>query len=395
MKYQQRPNQISLFEFEESINNSSIRILYKKKEIGQVSKESLILLHKEYEQDRLKKEMNYIESGRRDDISYTEIKKIFGEMWFLIFVDPEKIKKDFKRIESNNTFLLTNNRGSTGVKKMTILSEWYEKNIEDSKIADLPKMTENIEKDIQAIKSFLDFDLDKYRERKVDNLRYKYLIDKIDSKNIYVFRAYNYPDILPIKINGTDFEGMTVSLENGERALILAQRFDFIRKITTLIALLYSTMQLTSEDKKTTEDNYFEITKEHYEFVGNFLLKKEEIIQMQKDIEDYPGLQTVSNEYGISSQYLLKFLFEDFDKNRFLKIQKQIPKKETEGDGGLRLNYKKRFTHHYSPTLLIQKTDKIKKDLSFVKRYARQMITKGNTLKDKAKFLMEIINNYL
>ena len=397
----QEPQQIQtqlMVDSEVLVNTSSIRIFHRGKEIGMVNKESLISLYDGYVKGKLKKEINEIRLGKKDYIKFSQIKEIFGDRWFLIFADAKKIEEDFEKPDSENTMLLTNERGSVGAYVVKVVSEWYKGNIEYAKKPQLPRLTGNLKEDIQIIKSFLNFDIDEYRSLEKDSPMYDYLVEKIDSKYIYVFRAYNYSSVLPINIRGTNFEGMTVSLNTGERALVLAQRFDFYRKITTLLALLYSIIKLNSTQGQSGQGDYFEITDKHYEFVGNFLLEEHEVVQMRESIKGYPALKKYSKKYGISSEYLLRFLFKDFDDYRYNEIYSQINEiknknKGKEKKGGPNWNVKERFIKHYSPELLKQKRDKLNKDpRRFLKPFAKQMITTGDTVADKVVLLKEVMS---
>ena len=386
-------------------NTRSINMLYKnlrdkpvELHCGNISysiidKESLLELYDGYGCRREKDLIKKIKNGDINKITFRDIKIIFAERWFFVFTNIKKIKRDFDvelSLDGGDIAVAGSMRGQYNYIVHKLL-EWYQINVQHSEKANPPEMTGDVRKDVDVIKKYIQFDVRDYRKIKKNIEKYRYLSKKIDNKNIYVFNLYNYQDIIPNTLGKEiQFEGSAMALETGELSLVITQNVSELRRITTVLSLLYAI--ISNHQVKNKQTSYLsQITTEHYRFVGYFLLKDSEINYLRKNIHTYRDLYLAAKKYGMSEGLLLTFLFKDIDSLKYREIYKDIPKGKNRGDGGPGWVFKERFLQHYSKKLLAQRRVELNKDTRREKSYAIKMICKGSTLKEKVKFLKEII----
>ncbi len=362
--------------FIHTLDVSMIDVYYRNAFHFSVPKDIILRLHKVFNIKRgLGTEktpgiIRQIRDGTRNDITFSDLKRIFKEKWSYIFVPEEKIIKAEKyRMENVKYYGHIRSGGGAEQYSLQRISQYISNNIsygvENGNFIGLLHKKSPWDAAV-TVREILNLTLSEFRSIKEPSQRFNYVMEKINGVGVPVFRSHNRNGVMPEKLpDSATFDGLSVISESGRSAAILVNSkiISFERRIVTALALLHSIGIGSNAIALYHNDEYREIKNESFDFVGFLLFDDKEIKQLQEKIVSWEDAKLLAKDYGVSPSFLVWFLFCKSDKERYVSICEERPTspsdetKKKKSKGGQSLM--KAFAHFYPKELLSSNLNKV------------------------------------
>ena len=191
--------------------------------------------------------------------------------------------------------------------------------------------------DIGTLRDSIDFDIEKYRKVGDAGKKCKHLIHALNDSDTFVFRTHNTcANFLPVeKIKkGSSFNGFCLSVEGKKAICISSQIQDKHRRITTILALFFNLLK--NRQILYSETGDYDLARDAYEFVCEFLLYPQEIDELRATPFGWADLRTKARYFGLSTSLLNWFLYSMHNKTVYEENVRQRPESDfaKEGDDG-------------------------------------------------------------
>lgn len=234
---------------------SKIELTYINKENFKIAREnigySIDDIAKKISPKSLEKEKNRIKSFENGEAvpTFSQLKKIAKEynISYLLLLSKNKIQKrsgreipqDFRKIEDKNNPVLKKMIDEMLVKQKNIERILKDENAKPYIIVDKSKKIDNPTEMARIIINKLDLNMKEFRDQRDYDTAFKYLVDKVEKKNIFVFKTYSHQvqQNRGGKLSGISVEDMRgLSLYNEHAPFIIIHRQDGpTAKIFTLL----------------------------------------------------------------------------------------------------------------------------------------------------------------